>query len=120
MPPRFAHLLVSYANFEAHDLQTVILKTAVPVMAMVLLLTASTVSVAPDDCACAYLRACFGSNYFLMVGVLCQINLARLLAKEAVLAPTLAARRYYAVGAVACFMELALKLYMILVLCPSA
>ncbi|XP_037484344.1 uncharacterized protein LOC119363137 isoform X3 [Triticum dicoccoides] len=104
----------------ARDLQSVILKTAVPVMAMVLLLTASTVSVAPDDCACAYLRACFGSNYLLMVGVLCQINLARLLAKEAVLAPTLAARRYYAVGAVACFMELALKLYMILVLCPSA
>ncbi|XP_044331276.1 uncharacterized protein [Triticum aestivum] len=105
---------------DARDLQTVILKTAVPVMAMLLLLTASTVSVAPDDCACAYLRACFGSNYFLMIGVLCQINLARLLAKEAVLAPTLAARRYYAVGAVACFMELALKLCMILVLCPSA
>ena len=51
-----------------------------------------------------------------MIGELCQINLARLLAKEAVLAPTLAARRYYAVGAVACFMELVLKLYMILVL----
>ncbi|XP_048560710.1 uncharacterized protein LOC125541309 [Triticum urartu] len=103
---------------DARDLQTMILKTAVPLMAMVLLVTASTVSMAPYDCACAYLRACFGSNYFLMIGELCQINLARLLAKEAVLAPTLAARRYYTVGAVACFMELALKLYMILVLCP--
>ncbi|KAM3384574.1 hypothetical protein ACQJBY_008923 [Aegilops geniculata] len=121
MSPRFVHLLVSYVNFEARNLQTVILKIAVPVMTMVLLLTVSTVSMTPGDCACACLRACFfRSNYCLMICVLSQINLGRLLAREAALSPTLADRRYYAVGAVACFVEVALRLYMILVLCPSA
>uniref|UniRef100_A0A453B6N3 Uncharacterized protein n=1 Tax=Aegilops tauschii subsp. strangulata TaxID=200361 RepID=A0A453B6N3_AEGTS len=116
--PRFAHLLVSYVNFEARDLHTMIAKMAVPVMATVLLITVSTLSMAPDGCACACLRLCFGSKYFPMIFVLSQIHLGRLLAREAVLARRLAARRYYAVGAVACFVEVALKLYMILVLCP--
>ncbi|XBI53945.1 hypothetical protein VPH35_036080 [Triticum aestivum] len=120
MSPRFDHLLVSYVNFEGRNLETMILNTAVPLMAMLLLLTVSAVSMTPNDSACACLRTCFfRSNCFPMICVLCQINLGRHLAKEAVLAPTLAGRRYYAVGAVACFVELALKLCMIMVLCPA-
>ncbi|XP_044319694.1 uncharacterized protein [Triticum aestivum] len=93
--------------------KAMIVKIAVPVLPMLLLLlTASAASMTPDDRAC--LRAFFGSNYFLTICVLSQINVGRLMAREAVLAPTLAARRVLAVGAVACFVELALKLYMIL------
>ena len=68
-----------------------IVKIAVPVLAMLLLLlTASADSMTPHDRAC--LRAFFGSNYFLMICVLSQINVGRLMAREAVLAPMLAAR----------------------------
>ncbi|KAF7007754.1 hypothetical protein CFC21_022660 [Triticum aestivum] len=131
MVPRFNRLLVSCLNFEGRNLlgaagadrakrnKAMIVKIAVPVLPMLLLLlTASAASMTPDDRAC--LRAFFGSNYFLTICVLSQINVGRLMAREAVLAPTLAARRVLAVGAVACFVELALKLYMILVLYPAA
>ncbi|KAF7007757.1 hypothetical protein CFC21_022663 [Triticum aestivum] len=87
-------------------------KIAVTALAMVLLLTAAAVSTAPDGRG--RLRA-----FFMMICVLSQINLGRLLAREAVRARTTAARRCYAVSAVACCLELALKLYMILVLCPA-
>uniref|UniRef100_A0A8I6WZ59 Uncharacterized protein n=2 Tax=Hordeum vulgare subsp. vulgare TaxID=112509 RepID=A0A8I6WZ59_HORVV len=97
-----------------------IVKMAVPVMAALLLFTASAVPMTPDDCACACFRSLVRNNYFLTIWVLCQINMSRVMAREAVLAPTLAARLYYAVGAVACFLEFALELYMILVLCPAA
>ena len=84
-------------------------KIAVTALAVVLLLTAAAVSTATDGRA--RLRA-----FLMMVCVVSQINLGRLLAREAALARTPAARRCYAVSAVACFVELALKLYMILVL----
>ncbi|XP_048560708.1 uncharacterized protein LOC125541307 [Triticum urartu] len=87
-------------------------KIAVTALAVVLLLTAAAVSTATDGRA--RLRA-----FLMMVCVVSQINLGRLLAREAALARTPAARRCYAVSAVACFVELALKLYMILVLCPA-
>ncbi|XBJ00328.1 hypothetical protein VPH35_020240 [Triticum aestivum] len=107
-------------EMDGHNLETMILNTAVPLMAMQLLLTASAVSMTPVDSACACLRTCFfGSNCFPMICVLCQINLGRLLATEAALSPALAGRRYYAVGAVACVVELALKLCVIMVLCPA-
>ena len=83
---------------------------AVPVLAMLLLLlTAAAVSTAPDGRG--RLRA-----FFMMICVLSQINLACLFARKAARARTLATRRFYAVGAVACFVEVVLRLYMILVL----
>ncbi|KAF7007752.1 hypothetical protein CFC21_022658 [Triticum aestivum] len=97
-----------------------IVQMAVPVLAMLLLLltAAAAVAMAPDGRA--RFHALFCSNHFVMMCVLSQINLACLFARKAARARTLATRRFYAVGAVACFVELALKPYRIRLLCHAA
>uniref|UniRef100_A0A453B6M2 Uncharacterized protein n=5 Tax=Triticinae TaxID=1648030 RepID=A0A453B6M2_AEGTS len=93
-------------------------RCALAMLLLLLLTAAAAVSMAPDGPA--RLHALFCSNHFVMMCVLSQINLACLFARKAARARTLAARRFYAVGAAACFVELALKPYRIRLLCHAA
>ncbi|KAF7015023.1 unnamed protein product [Triticum aestivum] len=98
-----------------------IVKIAVPVLVLAVLavlVTAAAVSMAPDGPA--RLHALFCSKNFQVMCVVCQINMGCLFAREAARARTPAARRFWAVGVVACFLELALKLYTIPVVCRAA
>ncbi|KAI5007678.1 hypothetical protein ZWY2020_008726 [Hordeum vulgare] len=120
MSPRSDHLLVSYLNFEGRNLlgaagadrakqnKAKIVKIAVPVLAMLLLLTSAAVSTRSDDRAC--LRAFFRSNMFLMFCVLVSTTTGCSLAWLAVTAPTEASRRSYAWATVRCFALLAMNL----------
>ncbi|XBI53947.1 hypothetical protein VPH35_036082 [Triticum aestivum] len=89
--------------------QTKIVKIAVPVLAMLLLLTAAAVSTTPDDRAC--LRAFFRRDMFLVFCVFVSTTTGCFLTWMAVMAPTEDSRRSYAWAAVRCFALLAINLY---------
>ncbi|XBJ00329.1 hypothetical protein VPH35_020241 [Triticum aestivum] len=113
------HLLGAVEGADrANQNKAKIVKIAAPVLVLVVLLTAAAVSMAPGGPA--RLHALFCSKNFQVLCVACQINMGCLFARKAVRARTPAARRFWAVGVVACFLELALKLYIIPVVCPAA
>ena len=90
-------------------LQTKVIKIAVPVLAMLLLLTTAAVSTTPVDRAC--LRAYFRRDMFLVFCVFVSTTTGCFLAWMAVMAPTEASRRSYAWATVRCFALLAINLY---------
>ncbi|XP_044453019.1 uncharacterized protein [Triticum aestivum] len=89
--------------------KTKVIKIAVPVLAMLLLLTTAAVSTTPDDRAC--LRAYFRRDMFLVFCVFVSTTTGCLLAWMAVMAPTEASRCSYAWATVRCFALLAINLY---------
>ncbi|PNT74833.1 uncharacterized protein LOC106865862 [Brachypodium distachyon] len=93
-----------------------IIKMAASILAvMLLLLTARAPSTARQYAAQGAQLLVFSTRYFILTAaVLTQTAFGFSLVRSAASAPTLASRRLHTVAAVACFVNLACKLYMVL------